>query len=177
MSIHRRHSYARGSGSDRRRTTWARTTGFVSNASAATWDTVDLLANFKSGGGTTFGCTVARIHLRLATTSVVVAGDELAVGVIKGQDTDVGTSVVGSPNPITHPYEDWLFWSAYFGCSSAGAGSSLFDGGNNVTTIDIKAKRKLEDLNENLNLVILAPVSGTYPNVVDYSASILLMLP
>jgi hypothetical protein len=177
MSIHRRHSFARGTGSARRRTTWARQIGTLSNASAATSVTSDLLAAFKTGGGTTFGCTVARIHLRLAVATVVAPGDEFVFGVIKGQDTDVGTTIAGAPTPVSHPYEDWLYWSAFFGASQAGAGSSMFDGGNNCYTIDIKAKRKLEELNENLNIVAVAPVSGAFPQQVNYSASVLLMLP
>jgi len=176
MSVRRRTSYKR-SGADRRRTTWARQVGTLSNASAATYDTVDLLSAFKTAGGTTFGCTVARIHLRFSVITVVAPSDNWTVGVIKGQDTDVGATIAGAPQPITHPYEDWLYWSAFFACDQPGAGSAFFDGGNNVYTVDIKAKRKLEDLDENLNLVSATSLSGAFPQQVDYSASVLLMLP
>ena len=173
MSVHRRHNFSRGSGANRRRTTWARQIGTLSNASAATWATADLLAAFKTGGGTTFGCTVARIHLRLSVITAVVASDNFTVGVIKGQDTDVGTTIAGAPQPLTHPYEDWLYWSAF----AAGTGATIFPGGGNTYEIDIRAKRKLEELNENLNIVGVTSNAGTFPQQVDYSASVLLMLP
>ena len=177
MPVRRRHSYKTGS-MDRRRTTWARSTGLMTTASAATYQTVDLLAAFKAAGGTTFGCTVARIHLRLAVVSAVVVADQFSIGIIKGQDTDVGVTVAGAPQPITHPYEDWLYWSSFFANVGSGSGAGFFPGGTGASyEVDIKAKRKLQDLDENLNIVLSAQVAGTFPVQVDYSASVLLMLP
>jgi hypothetical protein len=161
----------------RRRTTWARSIGTLSNAAAGTYDTVDLLGQFKTAGGTTFGCTVARIHLRLSQVSVPTIGDELGIGIIKGQDTDVGVTIAGAPQPVTHPYEDWLWWSVFFACDQPGAGSHMFPGGSGCYEVDVRAKRKLEDLDECLNLVSVNPVAGTFPAQFDYSASVLLMLP
>jgi len=175
MPVRRRHPITRSV--ERRRTTWARQVGTLSNAAVGTYDTVDLLSSFKTAGGTTFGCTVARIHLRLACITNVTAADEFAVGIIKGQDTDVGVTIAGAPEPIAHPYEDWLYWSVFFGSAATTGGAQLFYGGGNNIEIDIKAKRKLEDLQENLNLVTRSPVSTAFPVQMDYSASVLLMLP
>jgi hypothetical protein len=174
MSVHRRSSYARGTGTNRRRTTWARQVGTLSNASAATYVTSDLLAAFKTAGGTTFGCTVARIHLRLSYETTVAAGDNFALGVIKGQDTDVGATIAGAPQPLTHPYEDWLYWSNFVASSP---GNFYFPGGANTIDIDIKAKRRLEDLDEFLNIVAVSPVAASFPAQIVFSASTLLMLP
>jgi hypothetical protein len=89
----------------------------------------------------------------------------------------VGVTIAGAPTPVSHPYEDWLWWSVFYGCTQPGAGSQMFPGGGNVYEVDIKAKRRLEDLNENLNLVSVNPVAGAFPAQVNYTASVLLMLP
>jgi len=171
VPVRRLHTQRRSM--ERRRTTWARSVGTLSNASAATSITSDLLAQFKTGGGTVFGCTVARIHLRLNALTAVAASDNFAVGVIKGQDTDVGATIAGAPTPITHPYEDWLWWSSFY----ADTNGHFFPGGGNVYEVDIKAKRKLSELNENLNIVAVSTNATAFPQQVDYSASVLLMLP
>ena len=177
MPVRRRHSYARGT-VDRRRTTWARSSGLITNASAATYSTTDLLAAFKAAGGTTFGTTVARIHLRLSVVSATVTADQFGIGIIKGQDTDVGVTVAGAPAPTTHPYEDWLYWSIYTANVGSGSGAGYFLGGTGSSElIDVKAKRKLEDLDECLNLAYNTTVAGTFPQQIWYSSSVLLMLP
>ena len=164
-------------GAGRRRTTWARSIGVISNAAAATYSTVDLLAEFKAAGGVQQGVTVGRIHLRWSNTSACAASDEMALGVIRGQNTDVGVSVAGAPEPVADPYEDWLFWSVYYGCGNGGGGSFFYPHGSNANEVDIRAKRKLEDLQMSLNLVVRNPISAAFPAVLDYSASVLLLLP
>jgi hypothetical protein len=152
----------------------------MSNASAATWDTIDLLAAFKAAGGVQQGVTVARIHLRIACITAVNPNDEFGIGIMRGQNTDVGASVVGAPNPVADPYEDWLFWSVFFAstpAAGAGAGPQYFAGGANNVTFDIRAKRKLPELQESLNLVTVQPQAVTYPVQFGYSSSVLLMLP
>jgi hypothetical protein len=163
--------------SDRRRTTWARDN--LTPTPIATgnhWETSDLLATFKSSGGNQQGVTIGRIHLRISIWSAVAEGDQIAIGVIRGQDTDVGTSVVGAPNPIANPYEDWLFWGVYTASDAGGSGVYSPHGLTNVLEFDIRAKRKLMNLDEQLQLVVMAAVVATS---VSYSASVstLLLLP
>ena len=171
MRSHRRHPI--GTGAARRRTTWARQVATLSNAAAGTYDTVDMLANFKTDGGTQQGVTVARIHLRLAVLNVVAAADQVAIGIIRGQNTDVGVTVAGAPEPLADPYEDWLWWSVF----TADHNGMFFLGGSNNFEVDIRSKRKFAGLQESLNIVARAPVSGAFPQQVQYSASVLLMLP
>jgi len=172
---HFRHSARVGSA--RRRTTWARSVGVITNAAAANFATVDLLAEFKAAGGNTQGVTVGRCHLRWSNTTLVAPSDEIAIGVLKGQDSDVGASVVGAPEPLAKPYADWLYWSVFYGCDQPGAGTTFYEGGSNNWSADIRAKRKLADLNETLNLVVRNAQSGTFPATTLYSASTLLILP
>jgi hypothetical protein len=163
-----------GIGANRRRTTWARSTGTLSNASAATWDTIDLLAGFRTSGGTTAGCTIARIHLRLAMVTGVAADDQLALGVLRGQNTDVGVTVAGAPTPSADPYEDWMYWSVF---TASSAPICMFPGGGNVYEVDIRSKRKIPELQQTLTIVANTPAAGAFPQQCVFSASILLMLP
>src|ERR1700726_178824 len=175
MPSRRAHPMRRGTA--RRRTTWARSLGTITNAAVGGYGTVDLLAEFKAAGGVQQGVTVGRILLRWAHTTLVATGDEFAIGVIRGQNTDVGTSIAGAPEPVADPYEDWLYWSVHYACSMAGAGAQFYGGGSNVGYVDIRAKRKLEDLQMSLNLVTRNAVSGTFPATILYSSSVLLLLP
>jgi len=59
----------------------------------------------------------------------------------------------------------------------AGAGPHFYEGGSNAHVVDIRAKRKLEDLQMSLNLVTRSSASGVFPATVDYAASVLLLLP
>jgi hypothetical protein len=157
-----------------RRTTWARYQFTVGLAAAATYTAVDLLSNFKVDGGVTQGCTVARIHHRqTVTTAVTASTGQLAWGIMRGQNSDVGVSVVGSPQPIADPYEDWLFWEV----DNADFESNLEPGAANVMVRDIRAKRKLAELQQAL-LWVVGPTAGlTYPATIAVSGSVLLMLP
>ena len=168
----------RNSGSvARRRTTWARDNLLVGPVATGNhWVTNDLLATFKSAGGNQQGVTVGRIHLRGSIWSAVAAGDQFALGVIRGQDTDVGSSVVGSPNPVANPYEDWLFWGIYTASNAGGSGVYSPTGLTNVIEIDIKAKRRLEELDQQLQLVVMNVVTGASINS-SWSVSTLLLLP
>jgi hypothetical protein len=100
------------------------------------------------------------------------------VGVLKGQDVDLGTTIAGAPNPSANPYDDWLYWSQYTANSGSGSGAGYFPGGTGSSEyVDIKAKRRLEDLQESFNLVFMATQASTFPVTGHYSASTLLMLP
>jgi hypothetical protein len=165
------------SSSNRRRTAWARSIGQFVIASATDWQTIALTANYVTAGGNTQGVTLARTHLRFAVASAVAPGDELAVAMIKGQNVDVGHSLAGSPEPIANSLEDWFYWSVFFASSQPGAGATFFPMGANNFYIDNRAKRKITQIGETPNLVMRAPIAGAYPVTVNYSASLLLMLP
>jgi len=172
VPAHRRHTnLAR---SPRRHTTWARSSGTLSVANNAAWDTVDLLQAFRTAGGQQQGVTVARIRLRLAVITAVAANDSFALGVIRGQLSDVGATIAGAPNPGADPYEDWLFHSVYF---ASVAPAQYFESGANVMAYDIKSMRKLEELDQRLNIVLGTAAVGSFPLQMGYSTSVLLMLP
>jgi hypothetical protein len=179
MGMARRHRLGPWhAGAVARRTTWARSQQTVSIATGTAFDNVDLLANFRADGGTTDGCTVARIHFRMNTTSAMTPGDAFGFGIFRGQNTDVGTSVVGAPNPTSDPYEDWLYWTVFGAQVSAGSGPGYFPGGAGAPyEIDVRAKRKIPQLQQTLIASWGLVTVTTSPLVVQFSASVLLMLP
>jgi hypothetical protein len=159
-----------------RGTTWARFTFNTTNAAAATYSITDLLGNYKTDGGVVVGATVTRIHLELAVTSAVAAGDTFAWGILRGQNTDVGVSVAGAPQPIADPYEDWMFWQSPHAASSLGAGPCYWHSQSNVYSLDLKAQRRLPELQMALLLVVGPQTTGA---ALTYAASgsVLLKLP
>src|ERR1700726_923867 len=143
MPSRRAHPMRRGTA--RRRTTWARSLGTITNGAVGGYGSVALLAEFKAAGGVQQGVTVGRILLRWSHTTLVATGDEFAIGVIRGQNTDVGTSIAGAPEPVADPYEDWLYWSVHYACSMAGARGHFFGGGADVWFFGIRGEGKVED--------------------------------
>jgi hypothetical protein len=163
-----------------RRTAWARANGVVTLANGTSWINTDLLANFRVDGGTTDGCTVGRIHVRLHTTTAIAAGDAFYWGIFRGQNSDVGTSVVGSPSASADPYEDWMYWTEFTAGPGAGAGAGpgYFPGGTGASyEVDIRAKRKIPQLQQTLIMSTGLAGVATYPFTVAYAISTILILP
>jgi len=158
--------------SSRRRTTWARGSGAQSFA-AAGYSTFDLLNDYVAAGGTTAGVTVVRTHLYLSFAVAPTVGTPFGVGIVRGQNTDVGLSVVGAPRPITDEFEDWAFWEVPI-ASDAGTGVGPAYYPWNIRMLDLKSQRKIPELQMSYNLV-LQSTSGT--DIVNWSASTLLKLP
>ena len=163
-----------------RRTTWATVASTVSLGAADDYSTTDLLSNFKADGGVQQAVTVARTHLLLQVTSAVNPGDNFAFGLIRGQNTDVGANVAGAPVPDLDPYNDWVLWQWRFASSvNSGGVTGCYShmGFTNVLAYDVKAMRRLEELQMNYNLVIKQLAATTFPVVFQITGRVLLMLP
>jgi len=172
----RRRRFTRSPG---RRTTWASVDTGMILAAADDYTTIDLLSNFKADGGVQQAVTVVRTHLMVAVTSAVQTGDRFSLGLIRGQSTDVGDNIAGAPVADADPYEDWLLWKIYnAGTTDSGSGAGVFSphGNTNVLEFDLKAQRKLEELQMSYNLVIrnIASEVAFTPKI---TGRILLMLP
>lgn len=147
----RRTSMVRG---NRRRTTWATHQSREVFAAANDLHTIDLLDTYKAASGATVaGITAGRTLIRLSVTVSPTAGDVFDLGLIRGQDTDVGTNIAGAPSPSAKLFEDWA-WLSRYTASASGGGPLYFDHGSNVTLLDVRAKRRLPDLQMNWNLAI-----------------------
>ena len=149
----------------------------ITNAAAATYTAVDLLSNYKLDGGVQAGVTVTRIIMHMAVTSVVTDADKFAYGILRGQNTDIGVTLAGTPQPVADPYEDWMFWEYPAAASQSGGGAAYWQHGANVRQLDLKAQRRLPELQMALAFVIGPQVVTTLPLTVHLSGSVLLKLP
>jgi len=173
MSRSRRRAFNRQG----RKSTWATVESTISLAAANAYSTIDLLANFKADGGVQQAVTVVRTHLVDHVTSAVNPGDNFALGLIRGQNTDVGANIAGAPVPDLDPYNDWLLWQWRWASNANAAGIYSDCGFTNNMLYDIKAQRRLEELQMSYNLVIKQLAATTFPVVHQITGRVLLLLP
>jgi hypothetical protein len=101
------------------------------------------------------------------------AGNSFYLGILRGQNTDVGVNVAGAPNPATALYADWLLWEH----RTVDTALAINDHRGAQLAYDIKAMRRLEELQMNYNLVIEVPASSTFPATFNVTGRVLLLLP
>ena len=161
----------------RRRTTWARVNEDLAlGASIGAFTTFDLLSDWKAAGGVRQGATIVRTHLIISTTtSPLTAGQQVVFGLIRGQNTDVGSNIAGAPAPFTDPYEDWLMWEHRVATIGATDPTFSTSGACGAFAWDVKAKRTFLELQESYNMV----VENRTAAAVDFTVtgSVLVMLP
>jgi hypothetical protein len=146
----------------------------VALAAVADWATIDLLADFKADGGVQQAVTVARTHLILTVHNSTTndPGDQFAWGLIRGQNSDVGASIPGAPRPSLDSYEDWLLWETL----TADTAGKYYPGNGNTWRYDLKAMRRLEELQMSYNAVFES-ISAAATFDIQITGRILLMLP
>ena len=150
-------------GAQRRKLTWA-TVRAAPQTITTTGTLVDLLSEYKLAGGSTQGITIMRTHIALNVTAATAGvGDGAFVGLVVGTDVDTATQVTP-----TEPFLDWMLYTSVY---AAGGGGVI-----NSHMIDIRAKRKMQELNQIywLNLVALLGVNATQ---VAFTARTLIALP
>ena len=125
---------------------------------------MDLLAEYKLAGGSTQGITIMRTHIALNVTSASAGvGDGAFVGLVVGTDADTATQVTP-----TEPFLDWMLYTSIY---SAGGGGVI-----NSHEIDLRAKRKMQELNQ-IYWLDLAALLGTNATQVAFTARTLIALP
>ncbi len=136
---------------------------------------LDLLQTYKSLVGEALaGCTVMRCHLRLSPTTAVAAGDSFRWGLIVDHVGSVQTTayVTGTlpnfPNPVDTPLAEWMMITREY----ARPGFSI-PGSNNVLDYDIRAKRKIDEIQNTLVLSIATVAAGASLSVAVYSRALL----
>ena len=145
-------------------------------AANGNYSTLDLLGPFKTSGGVTQGVTVIRTHLAWSVTTAVAAGDSFSWATGRGQNSDIGANIAGAPVPDTQQYEDWNMWRFEVACNSTGAGASYWKQANQ-TEFDVKAARKIPELQQSYNLVIKRQTVTAATLGITVVASVLLKLP
>lgn len=161
----------------RRRTVWARERAVASFTSGAPFNAlaVDLLAGFQARyGADPLGCTLYRVRGIIACTSTSGTGIPLTVAMRVGQDRDASLTDT-EQNPDTNgQYLDWLMYEPFIAGTAAAAGQ-----GTEVEArmIDVKARRKLQELDQTL-ILNAGSFSATVSTLnVFYNLSMLLALP
>lgn len=168
----------------RRRTVWARVNGTINLQTGEPFNAqaVDLLASFQARyGADPVGCTLLRLRGVVGLRADSTAGYTAVVAARVGADHDAALTS-SEQNPMTNgEYLDWFMYEPFI------AGQTEFDGdspmdvwaGTEATArvIDVKAKRKLEEMDETIimNIGSGTPLETTLFG--HYSLSLLLALP
>ena len=148
---------------------WDRHAGTIPTTSFG----VDLLAPYRSQPGAThLGATVTRIRGfiypdSVGTSTLGVAGLRV--------DTWNEDPLDSSNQPSVQPDADWLAWLPFFAVDGTPTAIATWNQEASVWAVDIKAQRKLEELNETLWLFVDQP--DTLQNNYSYNLSIGLKLP
>lgn len=161
----------------RRKRVWAR----LQEASLGvdqTGSVVDLGAGFAADMGTTHlppGVTVGGVLLDFAFARATAATDDATSQLQVGVIVDTAPAPADVPRPLDLPHADWMWQQMIaFPAPTAGALTSTFDrlGG----PIRIKARRRVEEINQDLFLVLQGyDIAPTFN--VQVFASVLLLLP
>jgi len=125
----------------RRSLVWATVDQGVTIGAGANSD-INLLAELAVAGSSLLGITIMRTHLELSLTSVITVGDQIRVGFVVGRLTDIGAAVVGQVT-AADPSQDWMLWRHETAAPTFGTTSA-----NNQLVYDIKAKRRMQELNQ-----------------------------
>ena len=172
----RRMATRLGTRPTRRRLTWCdyTSTGLVVGVTGHALN-VDLLSQFKTAGGEVNGATVIRTHLSVWPATAVAAADAIRLGLmVTGTNEVSATFALGATafnNPTDFPYVDWMYSRKYRATPNFNP-----TGSSNELLVDLRSKRKMEDLADTLLLSVVNTNSGVSLNV-DISARILIALP
>jgi hypothetical protein len=145
--IRRRTAFSNRSSTQRRKLVWATSnSGQVATAAGIVWVS-DLLTAFHVGGASTLGATVMRTHMTLQLNPYVALGDSFTIGIIVGRLSDVAARL---PSPAADPEVDWMLLRQ----GKATYSGAAIDATREIE-IDLRAKRKLQELDQTLLLCVL----------------------
>lgn len=147
----------------RRKFVWDRTFGTVAVGPGGPYG-VDLLANFRAQPGAThLGASVMRIRGYVHPTAD--AGTNPNIGGTIGFRIDSWNEDVATDpalTPAAQPDEDWMGWLPFQGTTfEANTVPATWNSEASPWAVDIKAARKLEELNQTLWMFLDAPTTGT----------------
>ena len=131
VSVHR-------SGS-RRKLVWATTSVSVVLGASPTFNNIDLLANLRVAGSSVLGATVMRTHLTMLVDNTGrLVTSRSTYGIIVEDLENVG----GVTDLASNPGRDWAYLVSRSPISNQGAiGQELIE-------VDLKAKRKVQELDQ-----------------------------
>ena len=163
----RRHFVSRET--QRRKLVWSTLTANPTVANGA-HDNLDILADFRAAGASLLGVTIMRTHVRLDVVAPTAA-DLFVWGLSVGGLNDIGTAA-GAIDAGADTHLDWMMWTREI------AAPTYSEAGNsNRLLYDIKAKRKMQELDQRYLLSIGGVIVGTSPLNVFVTIRTLLALP
>jgi hypothetical protein len=165
---HQRSSHAvRG---QRRKLVWATLDQSVTMAGGA-GSNLNLLASLSVAGASLLGITIMRTHLDLWRTGQVSAlADSLRLGLIVDRVAAVGAGPPAGAVTAADGEADWILWRHEFAAPTFGA-----TGGSNYLVYDVRAKRKMQELDQAYLLCLFNAAGGA--QTWSISGRILVALP
>lgn len=150
----------------RRKRVWARHLNTTTTLTSGTVTLTDLLAQFETAyDADPIGVTIARIRGELTVEPVSTTATHVTMGILVGPDTLDNVDV----DPFTTSHLDFMWYDAFrMNVKTAGAVDDT------RRLIDVKAMRKLDELNMTLWMALLAQGQNTN---VSINLSSLLLLP
>ena len=127
----------------RRKLVWATTDQSVTMAAGA-GSNVNLLASLSVAGASLLGITIMRTHLDMwRTGQASVIADSLRLGLIVDRVAAVGAGPPAGAVTAADPEADWILWRHEFAAPTFGP-----TGGSNYLVYDIRAKRRMQELDQ-----------------------------
>lgn len=168
----RRSSSGRHRASQRRRLIWARshvgTTNTALVASAGT--SVNLLAAFEASyGAQLLGCTVMRVRGTIAAQN---ASASFTLNTAVGLQVAADDLTAAQLDPFARLNDDWMYWDTLLANQNIATELAHVDN----YKIDVRAKRKIDELGDTLWLGLRNVSTVTSVNLV-YAFSVLVALP
>jgi len=157
----------------RRKLVWSTVDQTLTLAAVGNGSNIDLLTALKVGGASILGTTIMRTHLALDVFSAVALADNFYWGLAVLPNSQLVTNVAVSAtvvNPAQNPEIDWMMWKHEYASPTYGESAS-----NNTIPIDVRAKRRLEELNETYCFSLRGSAGAAF--TAQLSGRVLLALP
>jgi len=168
--------YRRGRTTTRRKLVWTDAQGTVNPLGVApAGNLANLMTGYGAAGGQRAGVTIMRIRAtfgcELTPTTAVTFAEGLDVGFIVDDDASLATEL--HTNKL---YLDWMLLKTFFAAQPGAINNTNASPGLVFSfEIDLRAKRKMQELNQTLWLVMGARTGTTL--AVNYHVRTLLALP
>ncbi len=155
--------------SQRRKLVWATSNVTVAALNAGGVADLDLGAPLEVAGSSLLGVTIMRTRLHYHVRDFAAVADQIETGMIIGRSSDIGVNVAGQVSAAT-PENDWMLLTVLDPVTSAAAvdAGARFD-------FDLRAKRKMQELNQKLVLSLFNNSAGAH--TIDVFARVLVALP
>jgi len=177
MSPYRRRTARRGR-RPHRKLIWAQRTASQAFTANAQWTNFDLLQEYKGAtGASSVGVTIIRTHLWVLPHAPA-AGDTYWVGLHIGDlnDATANTTNAFVANPHDDPYIDWM-WAAKYEYDVNLRTPTTLAGDWAGTVIDLRARRKMDEVQSAYLLTVYQDTVGTVAKTYDIFARTLIALP